>query len=147
MMPVGGPLSLLLCAALLLALQLPNHRVGALPSLKRCDEQAGSDSLGVPELFADGVVGFHAMSTLWERESSLADSFFELVGGKLFVNIPEQAYGLFAIVSSGRVYCIGSFCRWWRMVLVVGCAPAPQPQWRCLVCCWLPPIASNGVPA
>lgn len=72
----------------------------AVPSLKTCTAQTGSDDLGVPTLGGDG---FYAMSVDWTEDSSVDDGFFtaDSEGSTISVQVPASAFGFFAIVSSG----------------------------------------------
>eukprot|EP00750_Incisomonas_marina_P014686 INCI17795.2.p1 GENE.INCI17795.2~~INCI17795.2.p1 ORF type:complete len:170 (+),score=19.58 INCI17795.2:82-591(+) len=77
-------------------------RARAVPSLKTCTAQAGSDDLGVPTLGGDG---FYAMSVDWTEEASVDDGFFTVDSGSstISVQVPASAFGFFAIVSSGSI--------------------------------------------
>ena len=70
---------------------------GALPSEKTCVEQTGSDQYGVPQVHDI----FYAMSYNWRRNISITDGFFNVEETNVVVDVPEDVFGFFAIVSAG----------------------------------------------
>ena len=84
--------------------------VAAHPPAKRCDTQAGSDSLGLPTV--DGT--FTAMSgagVTWDTKVTDASStFFEPNGASVVLHVPltfsdanADTFGFFAIVDQGNI--------------------------------------------